>query len=134
VTEPTDGQRDGSGRDRLAQTGPETEPQMQGAAVDEAAPDASADVARSDEASVDYAGDASVNDAGDPSVNDTGEASVNDTGEDPVADDPDQANGQVAAALAELDAAAGWPPADQVAAFTAAHETLQATLARIDDH
>jgi len=107
---------------------------MQGAAVDEAAPDASADVARSDEASVDYAGDASVNDAGDPSVNDTGEASVNDTGEDPVADDPDQANGQVAAALAELDAAAEWPPADQVAAFTAAHETLQATLARIDDH
>jgi hypothetical protein len=50
------------------------------------------------------------------------------------ADDPESAKEQVAAALAELDAAADWPPSDQVAAFTAAHETLQATLARIDDH
>jgi hypothetical protein len=49
-------------------------------------------------------------------------------------DDPEAADGQVTAALAELDAAAGWPPAEQVAAFGTAHETLQATLARIDDH
>ncbi len=53
---------------------------------------------------------------------------------EPDADDPEAAKEQVAAALAELDAAADWPPSDQVAAFTAAHETLQATLARIDDH
>ena len=49
-------------------------------------------------------------------------------------DDPEAADGQVTAALVELDAAAGWPPADQVAVFATAHETLQATLARIDDH
>ncbi|HZD97970.1 MAG TPA: hypothetical protein VE132_07385 [Micromonosporaceae bacterium] len=53
---------------------------------------------------------------------------------EPDADDPEAANEHVAAALAELDAAADRPPSDQVAAFTAAHETLQATLARIDDH
>ncbi len=38
------------------------------------------------------------------------------------------------AALSDIDDVSGWPPADQVAAYTAAHRTLQATLARIDDH
>ena len=46
----------------------------------------------------------------------------------------DEVAAQVGAALGELDVVAGWPPDDQVAAFTAAHQTLQATLARIDDH
>ena len=110
--EPTDKQRDGSGQDQPAPTGPDTEPESVGADADEAAPDMPADLAGSGEASDD----------------------VDDAGAGSVADDPEQANEQVAAALAELDAAAEWPPADQVAAFTAAHETLQATLARIDDH
>jgi hypothetical protein len=43
------------------------------------------------------------------------------------------AEGRVAAVLADLDAASDLPPADQVAAFETAQETLQATLARIDD-
>ena len=112
MTEPTDPGRDGSGQDHPAQAGPETEPQSLRADADEAAPDGPADLAGFRAASDD----------------------VDDAGANPVADDPEQANEQVAAALAELDAAAEWPPADQVAAFTAAHETLQATLARIDDH
>ncbi len=154
MTDPIDAQRDGferdrlppagdsSERDRLAPAGADIEPGTRGAQADEPAPgapadmpDAAADVpdasaempdasAEMPEASTDTP-DASAD------IAVSGEASV-DAGA--VADDPEQANGQVAAALAELDAAAGWPPADQVAAFTAAHETLQATLARIDDH
>ena len=108
MTEPIDPLRDGSDRDRLAPTGPDTGPDALGADPDAAAPDAS-------------------------SERGSGESS-GDAGAETVADDPEQANGQVAAALAELDAAADRPPADQVTAFTAAHETLQATLARIDDH
>jgi len=44
-----------------------------------------------------------------------------------------EAQRDVAAALARLDAVAGSDAADQVTAFAEAHETLQATLARIDD-
>jgi len=48
-------------------------------------------------------------------------------------DDMDEAaKARLAAALAEVDARFGRPPAEQVAAFTEAHQTLQATLARID--
>jgi hypothetical protein len=123
VTEPTDSQRDGSGRDQLAQTGPDTEPETRWADADEAAPDASAEMTGSGEAR-DVSGETTG----------SGEARDDVDDADAVADDPEHANGPVAAALAELDAAADWPPADQVAAFTAAHEALQATLARIDDH
>jgi hypothetical protein len=49
---------------------------------------------------------------------------------DPVA----EAQARVSAAVDELDAVADWPPADQVAAFTSAHQALQATLAGIDGH
>jgi hypothetical protein len=84
------------------------------------------------------ASDDDVEEAGaDPVADDPADDPAVDPADDPAvdpADDPGVANGQVAAALAELDAAADWPPADQVAAFTAAHEALQATLARIDDH
>ena len=99
--------RDGSEQDRLAQTGPTR--RRREADAGEVASEASTSMAGSDDAS-------------------------DDAGAAAAPDDPEQASGQVAAALAELDAAAEWPPADQVAAFTAAHETLQATLARIDDH
>jgi hypothetical protein len=109
VTEPIDPQRDGSERERRAPNNPDTGPEALGADADAAAPDASSETAPSAEVS-------------------------GDGGADPVADDPEQADEQVAVALAELDAAADWPPADQVAAFIAAHETLRATLARIDDH
>jgi hypothetical protein len=44
------------------------------------------------------------------------------------------ADARVSAALAELDAVDGWPPADQVAAFAESHQALQATLAGIDDN
>jgi len=44
-----------------------------------------------------------------------------------------EAQRDVAAALARLDAVAGSDAAEQVAAFAEAHEALQATLARIDD-
>ena len=44
------------------------------------------------------------------------------------------AEASVGAALAGLEAVRDRPPADQVDAFTAAHEALQATLARIDEH
>lgn len=51
-------------------------------------------------------------------------------GSDPV----ETAREEIMAALSDIDDVSGWPPADQVAAYTAAHRTLQATLARIDDH
>ncbi len=123
MTEPIDPQRDGSERDRLAPTGADTGPQSRASDADVAVPDPSPDIAEWGETSDDDGDDA----AADPVAADPVAA-------DPVADDPERANGQVAAALAELEAAADWPPADQVAAFTAAHETLQATLASIDDH
>jgi hypothetical protein len=104
----------------LGEAVPETEPEPY-ADTDAATPDASSDAERSDEASSHEIDEASSHE-------------IDAAGAESVADDPEEANGQVAAALAELDAAADWPPADQVAAFTAAHETLQATLARIDDH
>ena len=145
MTEPIDPQRDGSERDRLAPVGADAGPEsrtadagmeFRTADADDAVPDASADIAESGEASEDSAdaadGDdpADGNEAADRDVAGDGDVAAADT----VADDPERANGQVAAALAELDAAADWPPEDQVSAFTAAHETLQATLARIDDH
>jgi len=43
--EPTDKQRDGSGQDQPAPTGPDTEPESVGADADEAAPDMPADLA-----------------------------------------------------------------------------------------
>jgi len=56
---------------------------------------------------------------------------------EPVAapEDPALASAQsdVAASLAGLDDAEGSDAGDQVAAFEAVHEALQATLARIDD-
>lgn len=51
-------------------------------------------------------------------------------GPDPV----EAAREEIMAALSDIDDVSGWPPADQVAAYTAAHRTLQATLGRIDDH
>ena len=39
----------------------------------------------------------------------------------------------VTAALADLEAASDRPPAEQIPAYTKVHQTLQATLARIDD-
>jgi len=54
---------------------------------------------------------------------------------DEAADDDEMdeaAKAKLTAALAEIDAHFGRPPAEQVAAFTEAHQTLQATLARID--
>ncbi len=51
-------------------------------------------------------------------------------GREPV----EAAREEIMAALSDIDDASGWPPADQVAAYAAAHRTLQATLARIDDH
>ena len=54
---------------------------------------------------------------------------------DEAADDDDMdeaAKAKLTAALAEIDARFGRPPAEQVAAFTEAHQTMQATLARID--
>lgn len=90
---------------------------------------------------VDDLADERAADPADDPADDLADDPADDPAEEPVggpadepANEPEAANGQVAAALAELDAAADWPPADQVAAFTAAHETLQATLARIDDH
>ncbi len=48
-------------------------------------------------------------------------------------DDQDEgAKARLAAALAEIDARFGRPPAEQVSAFADAHQTLQATLNRID--
>jgi hypothetical protein len=48
-------------------------------------------------------------------------------------DDMDEAaKARLAAALAEIDAKFGRPPSEQVAAFAEAHQTLQATLNRID--
>jgi hypothetical protein len=93
-------------------------------------PSGSGDASRSGDAS--GSDDASrTGDASRPDVFRPGGASAH---AEPVADDPEAANGEVEDALAGLDAAAEWPAADQVAAFTAAYETLQATLARIDDH
>lgn len=51
-------------------------------------------------------------------------------GTDPV----DAARQQVMAVLSDVDDASGRPPEDQVAAFAAAHRTLQATLAGLDEH
>ena len=145
MTEPVDPRRDGSERGRPAQTGLDTEAESQGAELREAesrGPELhGAELHGADVEAV--ARDASANMAGsgDASDDDVEEAGADPVADDPAddpavdpADDPGVANGQVAAALAELDAAADWPPADQVAAFTAAHEALQATLARIDDH
>lgn len=44
------------------------------------------------------------------------------------------AEARVAAALADIDAVADRPPADQVPAFATAQQTLQATLAGIDEN
>lgn len=50
-------------------------------------------------------------------------------------DDYDEAaKAKLAAALAQIDAQFGKKPAEQVEAFTDAQQTLQATLARIDDN
>jgi hypothetical protein len=120
---------DGLDFGRGSQGEQESEPELHGSDADAKAPGVSSGVEASGDAS--RLGDGSrpdddlartEPDAGDPART------------EPVADDPEAANEHVAAALAELDAAADWPPSDQVAAFTAAHETLQATLARIDDH
>jgi hypothetical protein len=123
VTEPigseaTAPEQDGSRQDDTVREGlgeavPETEPDPYRADADVAAPDASSDAEGSHDAS---------------------SHEIDAARAESVADDPEAANGQVAAALAELTAAADRPPADQVEAFAAAHETLQATLARIDDH
>jgi hypothetical protein len=53
-----------------------------------------------------------------------------DAGADPV----ETARQQVMAVLSDVDDASGRPPGEQVAAYTAAHRTLQATLAGIDEH
>jgi hypothetical protein len=52
--------------------------------------------------------------------------------DDEVAPPDEVATARLAAALARIDEVMGRPPAEQVAAFTEAQQTLQATLARID--
>jgi hypothetical protein len=53
--------------------------------------------------------------------------------DDMDADDMDEVTkARLAAALADIDARFGRPPAEQVEAFTDAHQALQATLNRID--
>jgi hypothetical protein len=83
---------------------------------------------------------AAVAESGAESGGERGEAQVpqapSETGESVAApEDPALAAAQsdVATALAGLDDAEGSDAADQVAAFEAVHEALQATLARIDD-
>ena len=64
---------------------------------------------------------------------DDGEDGVEDDVETDEDDDMDAAaKARLAAALAEIDARFGRPPAEQVSAFAEAHQTLQATLSRID--
>ncbi|HKD97828.1 MAG TPA: hypothetical protein VKB69_09525 [Micromonosporaceae bacterium] len=55
------------------------------------------------------------------------------TGDDGI-DPVEEARERVMAALSDVDDVANRPPGEQVAAYTAAHQTLQATLAGIDDH
>jgi hypothetical protein len=50
-------------------------------------------------------------------------------------DDMDEAAAaRLAEALAQIDAQFGKPPAEQVATYAQAQQTLQSTLARIDDN
>jgi len=53
--------------------------------------------------------------------------------ESAVEDGAEAAERDVTAALADLDAASDRPPSEQIPAYTKVHQTLQATLARIDD-
>jgi len=55
------------------------------------------------------------------------------TGDDGI-DPVEEARERVMAALSDVDDVASRPPGEQVSAYTAAHQTLQATLAGIDDH
>jgi hypothetical protein len=55
--------------------------------------------------------------------------------DEPAADDPiERGSGHAAvdAAVQAVEAAADLPPADQIEAYEAAHQTLQETLATID--
>jgi len=76
-----------------------------------------------------FGGPAAGGPAGGPSSGGPG-GSVGGTGEAGTG----AAEASVAAALAGLEAVRDRPPGDQVAAFAAAQEALQATLARIDEH
>jgi hypothetical protein len=59
-----------------------------------------------------------------------GRPPATDAGSDPV----EVARQQVMAVLSDVDDVSGRPPAEQVPAYTAAHRTLQATLAGLDEH